>query len=74
MAGEVIKKLYLITQDLNGHKHHYVSHKALMHYDVVLEIDIDLEKEKILEKGFILGEHKIYASYDIRNKGNNDTE
>ena len=74
MTDRVIKKLYLITKDLTGHSHHYVSSKAMMHYDVVLEFNVDLEKEIILEKGFILGEHRIFANDDIRKNKNDDAE
>ena len=74
MDDKVIKKLYIITKDLSGHSHHYVSHRALMHFDVVLEFNVDLDKETILEKGFILGEHKIFASYDIRKNKHDDTK
>lgn len=61
-----IQKLYIITQDKKGHIHHYVSSKASMHLDIVLEYDIDLDQVKILEKGFIFENHMITANYDIR--------
>ena len=73
MSGEVLKKLYIITKDDMGHWHHYVSSKAFMHYDVILEFDVDLDKETVIQKGFILDHHRIYASYSIQNKKNNDT-
>jgi hypothetical protein len=74
MAGDVIKKLYIITQDQTGHLHHYSSKSALMHADVLLEFNIDLDNEKIIEKGFILNDCKIFANYDIRDKKTDDTK
>ena len=61
-----IQKLYIITKDKEGHLHHYSSSKASMHLDIVLEHDIDLDKEILIEKGFIHGEHRITANFDIR--------
>jgi len=74
MPGDIIKKLYIITQDPDGHLHHYASSKASMHHDILLEFPIDLDKEIIVEKGFILNGCKIFASYDIRDKKNDDTK
>lgn len=74
MPNSVIKKLYLITQDVTGHLHHYASSKAKMHAEVLIEFAIDLDKEIIVEKGFVLDGCKIFASYDIRDKKNDDTK
>jgi hypothetical protein len=44
-----------------------------MHAEILIEFAIDLDNEKIIEKGFILGEHKITASFRIKDiKGNKD--
>ena len=61
-----IQKLYIVTKDKEGHLHHYSSSKASMHLDIVLEHDIDLDKETLIEKGFIFSDKKITANYDIR--------
>lgn len=68
-AGEKkIEKLYIITRDQSGKIRHFVSSKASMHADIILEFDIDLDCHTILEKGFIFKDHKITANYDIRKK------
>lgn len=63
-----IDKLYIITRDASGKMHHFVSSKASMHADILLEFDIDLDSHTILEKGFIFKNHKITANYDIRKR------
>jgi hypothetical protein len=65
-SNKVINKLYIITRDLTGHLHHYVSAKASMHGDIILEFDIDLDKHTILEKGFLHDGHLWTANFDIR--------
>lgn len=61
-----VRKLYIITRDSGGHMHHFVSSKASMHFDIVIEYDIDLDKHTILEKGFIFNDHSYAANFDIR--------
>ena len=61
-----INKLYIVTKDKKGHLHHFVSSKASMHLDIVLEHDIDLDVHTILEKGFIHDGHRFTANYDVR--------
>ena len=61
-----IQKLYIITKDEQGHLHHYTSVKASMHLDLVLEFNIDLDRENVIEKGFILQDKKITANFDAR--------
>lgn len=70
----VIKKMYVVTKDEKGHLHHYVSSTSRMHSEIILEFDIDLDKETLLEKGFILENHRIKANYDIRNKKSKKTK
>lgn len=66
MTAKKISKLYIITKDENGHLHHFVSAKAMMHLDIVLEYDIDLDRHTILEKGFIHQDHRYTANFDVR--------
>lgn len=61
-----INKLYIITKDRDGHLHHFVSDKASMHFDIILEHDIDLDKHTILEKGFLHDGHSYTANFDVR--------
>ena len=61
-----IKEFFIITKDKDGHIKHYKSETASMHLDLVLQYDIDLDKETVIEKGFILNSHKIVANWDIR--------
>lgn len=61
-----IQKLYIITKDQQGHIKHYKSATASMHLDLVVTFDIDLDKETLIEKGFIFGDKKITANWDIR--------
>jgi len=65
--------MYLITVNKAGKLKHYVSSKAKMHYEIVTEYSINLKKELIIEKGFILRNCKIFASYDIRKNENKKT-
>lgn len=65
-ADKKIQKLYIITKDQQGHLHHYTSSRASMHLDIVLQFDIDLDKETVIEKGFIFNDKKITANYDVR--------
>lgn len=62
----VIKKMYVVTRDEKGHLHHYVSSKARIHSEIILEFDIDLDKQTLVQKGFILEHHRIKPNYDIR--------
>ena len=61
-------KLFIVTKDAKGHLHHYMSADAVMHMDIILHYDINLDKEEIVEKGFILPDHRVVINFDIRKK------
>jgi len=78
---KTIEKMYIITKDETGKFHHYKASVA-MHADLLERFNINLDKETIIEKGFLTANHHITSSFDARgdevrkehNKRRNDRE